>query len=78
MTGPDQAAPVTQPAGEPAIGQAQMMPDGTLVLDLRAQDGGTTGIGRLIYPRDHGQYQAILDHLGGMKPGEVKLVRPWP
>lgn len=79
MTGPDhpsQAAQV-QPA-EPAIGEAQMLPDGTLVLDLRAQDNGITGLGRLTYPRSHPQYEQILHHLGGMVPGEVKLVRPWP
>ncbi|HEY3446778.1 MAG TPA: hypothetical protein VGK67_10465 [Myxococcales bacterium] len=55
-----------------------MLADGTLVLDLKAEGpGGTVGDSRLVYPKDHPHYRQVLQHLGGMKPGEVKPVPPW-
>lgn len=62
-----------------SIGAALMLEDGTLVLDLRAEDAsGRRGDARRVYTKDHARYRAVLDHLGGMKPGESKLVPPWP
>lgn len=62
-----------------SIGAARMLDDGTLVLDLRAEDAsGRRGDARRVYTKDHPRYRAVLDHLGGMKPGETKLVPPWP
>jgi len=61
------------------IGTATMAPDGTITLWLRADlPGGGHAHGTLVYPPDHPQYQAILDHIGGLKPGETKPVLPWP
>jgi hypothetical protein len=61
-----------------SIGQASMNPDGTIVLDLRAEGpGGARGDARFTYPPDHKDYQMILKHLGGLKPGEVKPVPPF-
>lgn len=61
-----------------SIGIATMLPDGTIVLDLRAEtSSGTVGQGRLTYPPGHPEYAAVLRHLGGLRPGEVKSVRPW-
>lgn len=60
------------------IGTARMEPDGTIILDLIARDGATTGHGRLVYPRDHPDYAMILRHLGGLRPGETKPVPPFP
>ena len=77
-TPPTDTGAMVQSAEQPAIGQAQMTPDRTIVLDLRAQDGQAMGIGRLVYPKEHPQYFEILNHLGGMEPGEIKLVKPWP
>ena len=72
-----QSAP-SKPAGK-SIGQATMAPDGTIILDLRAEGpGGAVGDARLIYPRTHKDYESILKHLGGLKPGETKPVPPWP
>jgi hypothetical protein len=63
----------------PSIGVARMRPDGTIELDLRATgEGGTIGHGRLTYSPTHPQYQDVLRHLGGLKPGETKNVPPWP
>jgi hypothetical protein len=60
------------------IGTALMQPDGTLVLQLRAETGSTLGDAQIIYGTDHAQYQDLLKHLGPMKPGVPKPVLPWP
>jgi hypothetical protein len=63
----------------PPIGDAKMRDDGTIVLDLRAElPGGGHGLAREEYPRGHPDYADILEHLGGLRPGESKLVPPWP
>jgi hypothetical protein len=54
-----------------------MLQDGTLILDLRAQTGTTTGDARLIYPPSHPQYSKILDHVSPIGPGQHKHVSPW-
>lgn len=66
-----------QPAPAP-IGSAHMQPDGTIVLDLVARNGGVVGHGRLVYPPGHRDYEMILRHLGGLRPGETKPVPPFP
>jgi hypothetical protein len=61
------------------IGTARMDRDGTIVLDLRAEDdGGAVGVGRLVYAPAHPQYQRVLEHLGGLEPGQSKPVLPFP
>lgn len=67
-------------AGNPSsIGMAHMKEDGTIVLDLRVEGlDGSIGDARVVYPPSHGEYQRILAHLGGLRPGETKDVRPWP
>lgn len=69
---------VAQQAQMVTIGTARMEADGTIVLDLVARDGATTGQGRLTYPRGHRDYDMILRHLGGLRPGETKAVMPFP
>jgi len=65
------------PAPEP-IGTARMEPDGTIILDLIARTGGAAGHGRLTYPPGHPDHAMVLRHLGGLRPGEVKPVPPFP
>jgi hypothetical protein len=61
------------------IGDATMKDDGTIVLDLYPElPGGGRGIAQLVYPPDHPRYRAVLEHLGGLRPGEQKPVPPWP
>ncbi len=61
-----------------SIGTARMLEDGTVVLDLIAENGaGARGIGQLRYERAHPNYAEILAHLGGLAPGETKPVPPW-
>lgn len=63
----------------PPIGDATMKPDGTIVLDLRPElPGGGHGLSRQEYPKTHPDYADVLEHLGGLRPGENKLVPPWP
>ena len=76
---PGKAASVSQSQPAVSIGSATMQADGTIVLQLRATDGsGMRGDARLTYPPGHPQYQKILAHLGGLRPGEEKPVPPWP
>jgi len=62
-----------------SIGDATMEPDGTIVLQLRAEGpGGLIGDGLIKYPPKHAQYESVKKHLGGLKPGEHKPVPPFP
>jgi hypothetical protein len=61
-----------------SIGTATMDDEGTLYLFLRAEDpSGAVGDAMFEFPRDHEKYQKMIDHLGGIQPGEEKLVPPW-
>jgi hypothetical protein len=71
-------SPTSSAKTQPSIGSATMQDDGTVVLDLRATAGGAHGDARVVYPPTHAEYKRVLDHLGGMKPGETKPVPPWP
>jgi len=70
-------------AGDPAkpvvmIGDATMAEDGTITLNMRRTADGMNVSGTIKYsPRDP-HYQEVLDHIGGLKPGETKLVPAWP
>lgn len=62
-----------------SIGAASMAADGTITLRLRATGPGPMlGDGLIRYAPNHPQYQAVLDHLGGLVPGQEKPVPPWP
>ena len=62
-----------------SIGVVTMKEDQTIILKLQAQDkNGEMGDEELKYPPSHPQYQGILNHVGGLKPGETKPVPPWP
>jgi hypothetical protein len=61
------------------VGDAEMLDDGTIVLNLFAQkNDAAPGATQLIYPLDHKDYKVILRHIGNIKPGEKVGVRPWP
>jgi hypothetical protein len=61
-----------------SIGTASMDEEGTLFLLLRAEGPDAEGHGVLRYFPSSANYMAILDHVGGMVPGEIKPVFPWP
>jgi hypothetical protein len=63
----------------PSIGSATMSADRTITLRLRAEDGrGSIGDGTLVYKPGSRDYEEVLGHVGGLKPGETKPVPPWP
>jgi hypothetical protein len=64
--------------GPASIGTATLLNDGTIELRLISRERGMTGHATLRYPPSHPEYKNILDHLQGLKPGETKLVPPWP
>lgn len=65
--------------GGGSVGAAHLDDEGSIVLDLRATDGrGLVGDARLVYRKSDPMYAGILEHLGGLAPGEVKQVPPWP
>jgi hypothetical protein len=72
------ASAVGAPTADGPIGTATMEPDGTIVLMLRAEGSGAVGDALLKYPRGHKQYDEILQHLGGLRPGDTKPVPPFP
>ncbi len=62
-----------------SIGVATIGQNGILRLRLRAEsDDGIIGDALLEYRPDDPQYAAILEHLGGLQPGQEKSVPPWP
>jgi hypothetical protein len=74
----DQQTADSMEASPKSIGEASMEEDGTIVLRLRAEsDAGVIGDGFVRYPPDHEEYARVLDHLGGLEPGESKPVPRW-
>ncbi len=66
-------------ADQETIGQATMAADGTVTLRLRAvSDEGAIGEAQFTYSPSDSDYASILEHVGGLEPGESKPVPPWP
>ena len=62
-----------------SIGVAWLESDGTLVMQLRAEDRGKAlGDALLRYKPEDPAYHQMLAHIGNLKPGETKPVPPWP
>jgi hypothetical protein len=60
------------------IGTATMDDNGTITLDLFGDKNANYALGHLQYKRGDKEYEAVLLHIGGIKPGEYKPVPPWP
>ncbi len=74
-----QEDPATTDSDPEYIGDCVMEDDGTLVMRLRATGPrGMIGTGKLTYGTDHPNYAEVLAHIGPIKPGETKPVRPFP
>jgi len=71
---PTDAAPMSSTP----IGVASMRSDGTIDLQLRAEGpNGEVGDGFFTYKVGEPKYQQIIEHVGGLKPGESKPMPPW-
>src|SRR6266567_2300071 len=66
------------PAPASSVGVATMLENGTILIGIRgpAVDGPLQAV-LMIEPGDT-NYQQIIDHVGGLKPGETKSIPPWP
>ena len=60
-----------------SIGVATMTEDGTITRRLRSLPPGPIAEGTMSYRPGDPRYEEIKRHLGGIKPGETKPVRPW-
>lgn len=61
---------------ENTIGEARMLADGTLELQLESNDlRDSIGAGTFRYPTVHPQYEEILAHVGPIQPGQRRAVR---
>src|SRR5690242_1208510 len=65
------------PSNAQSIGMARMLPDGTILIGVAAGGGDRAQAVLELKPGDT-QYQPVLDHIGGLKPGETKPIPPWP
>jgi hypothetical protein len=76
----EDSLPKSDPVDAPTIGSAAMEENGDIVLTLRAAAGnsGIVGDAQLRYKPGDPEYMDVLQHLGGLEPGESKLVPPWP
>jgi hypothetical protein len=62
---------------EAPIGDASMDKDGTIHLHLKRSAAVDTDA-NITYRTNSPFYGEVLKHLDGIKPGQVKLVAPWP
>jgi hypothetical protein len=53
------------------------MDEDAIKIELRSTADGKPADGTLIYKRGDRGFDNLLRHLGGMRPGETKEVRPW-
>ena len=70
------AAPMPDKPG-PAIGIATMQPDGTIAVRVRIGPRSDQEAILVLVPGDS-NYQRMIEHVGGLIPGESKPIPPWP
>jgi hypothetical protein len=69
----DNAKPVLE-----FIGTASMSADGIVTVHLTRTADGKYVNGTFTYKPGDPDYAKTLQHIGGLKPGETKPVKPWP
>jgi hypothetical protein len=70
--------PKENPATVKSIGMARMLVDGTILVGVPGPGSGDHAQAVLVLKPGDTQYQPLLDHVGGLKPGETKSIPPWP
>ena len=72
------AFPQSDPSPLPKfIGTASMAADGSVTINLGMTGDGKYVDGTFTYKINDLDYEKILKHIGGLKPGETKPVTPW-
>jgi hypothetical protein len=60
-----------------SIGVATMAVDGAVTLRIRSLPPGPIAEGVFVYKPSDLDYQVMIDHVGGLSPGQSKPVKPW-
>lgn len=60
------------------LGTAAMADDGSITVSLDRKLNGKRAEEMIRYPTSDPAYQQIIEHVGGLKPGESKPVLSWP
>lgn len=66
------------PKDEKSIGVATMLADRTILVGVPGPEPGSRARAVLMVEPGDTNYQTIIDHVGGLKPGETKPIPPWP
>src|SRR3569832_2995132 len=66
------------PSAAQSIGMARMHADGTILIGVSTGGSGDRAQAVMQLKPGDTQYQPVLDHIGGLKPGETKPIPPWP
>ena len=66
------------PKDEKSIGVATMLVDGTILVGVPGPEPDSRARAVLMVEPGDTNYQPIIDHVGGLKPGETKSIPPWP
>ena len=73
-----EANPVEAKARPTYIGSATMLGDGTIIMHLYRTSDGQFLDATFTYRVGDRDYQTTLAHIGRLRPGETRPVRPWP
>ena len=75
---PGAALAAESPSSEKSIGVVTMLANGTILIGVGGDGPAARARAVLeIHPGDS-NYQMIIDHVGGLRPGETKPIPPWP
>ena len=67
-----------KPGASSSVGVATMLQNGTILVGVRGPDPDSALQGVLKIEPGDSPYQQIIEHVGGLKPGETKPIPPWP
>ena len=62
----------------PNVGTITMFADKSIELQLRSLPPGPIAEALFRYKPGDPKYKESIDHVGGLKPGETKMLPPWP
>jgi hypothetical protein len=70
--------PAAEKSAEKSIGVATMLQNGTILVGVPGPNSDLRAQAVLMVEPGDSNYQPLIDHLGGLKPGETKPIPPWP